>query len=179
VASLDPVPLPPDREGRLRLGLPTRRATVRLGRRLARVLDVGDLLLLAGDLAAGKTFLTRALCRGLGVADQVRITSPSFALVHEYSGAPSAAAPAGLAIVHADLYRMGDAADVTSLGLRERRADALVVVEWGTGYAEALGGGGLELELVVEDAGRSASLWASQADQLARVVEAIGLGIGS
>ena len=179
MTSLDPVLLAPDCEGRLRLALPTRRATVRLGRRLAQVLDVGDLLVLAGDLAAGKTFLTRALCRALGVPEHVRITSPSFALVHEYSGAPTAAAPAGLAIVHADLYRMGATADVTGLGLRERRADALIVVEWGMPYAEALGGGSVELELVVAPAGRSASLWASQPDRLAQVVEAIGLGSGS
>jgi tRNA threonylcarbamoyladenosine biosynthesis protein TsaE len=163
----------------VRLGLPTRRATVRLARRLATAFDVGDLLILTGDLAAGKTFLTRALCRGLGVSEQVRITSPSFALVNEYSGAPTLGAPGGLSIVHADLYRMGGAAEVSGLGLRERRADALVVVEWGAPYAGQLGGGQIELALAVEPVGRSASLWADQAEQLAHVVEAIGLGIGS
>jgi len=179
VASREPVRLPARDDGVVRLALPTRRATVRLGRRLARALDVGDLLLLSGDLAAGKTFLARALCRGLGVPATERITSPSFALVHEYEGAPSAAAPAGLPIVHADLYRVADLSEVAALGLRERRADALVVVEWGLAYAAELGGRSIELELAVAPRGRTAALHAAEADELVRVVEAIGLPVRS
>ena len=179
MASRNPVLLPARAGGRLTLALPTRRATVRLGRRLARALDVGDLLILAGDLAAGKTFFARALCRGLGVPAGERITSPSFALVHEYDGGPSPAAPEGLKIVHADLYRLGDVSEVAALGLRERRADALVVVEWGTPYAAELGGRSIELELTVAPRGRRASLRAEETADLTRVVEAIGLGIGS
>ncbi|MBW2454063.1 MAG: tRNA (adenosine(37)-N6)-threonylcarbamoyltransferase complex ATPase subunit type 1 TsaE [Deltaproteobacteria bacterium] len=163
----------------MRLALPTRRATVRLGRRLARALDVGDLLILAGDLAAGKTFLARALCRALGVPARERITSPSFALVHEYDGAPSRGAPRGLPIVHADLYRVGDVSEVTALGLRERRADALVVVEWGRPYVAELGGRSLELELAVAPSGRTAWLRAEEPAELTAAVEAIGLGIRS
>ncbi len=179
MASREPVVLPPHAGEGLRLALPTRRATVRFGRRLARALDVGDLLILAGDLAAGKTFLTRALCRALGVPAQERITSPSFALVQQYEGASSPRAPEGLPIVHADLYRVGDVSEVTALGLRERRADALVVVEWGRPYAAELGGRSLELELMVAPTGRTAVLRAEQAAELTRVVEAIGPSIGT
>src|SRR5262245_6629566 len=104
--------------------LGTRRATVRLARRIAPALEAGDLLILKGDLGAGKTFFTRALCRALGVPASTRITSPTFTLVHEYE--------ARLPIHHADAYRLADATDLAALGLREARAGgALVIVEWG------------------------------------------------
>jgi tRNA threonylcarbamoyladenosine biosynthesis protein TsaE len=117
------------------LALATRRATRRLGRTIARSLEAGDLVLLSGDLGAGKTFLTRAVAHGLGVRGA--ITSPTFTLVREI------VTPRGL-LVHADLYRLrGDALDAETrrLGLREQRADgAFLVVEWGEDALDALGG---------------------------------------
>jgi tRNA threonylcarbamoyl adenosine modification protein YjeE len=121
------------------LQLPSRRATIRLARQLGAHVRPGDLLLLAGELGTGKTFFVRALARSLGVPHGVRITSPSFALVHEYQ--------ARIPLVHADLYRLGSSEEVRGLGLRELRERALVVVEWGEPYAAALGGGALHLEL--------------------------------
>jgi tRNA threonylcarbamoyladenosine biosynthesis protein TsaE len=117
------------------LALPTRRDTRRLGRAIAKGLHGGDLVLLSGDLGAGKTFLARAIARGLGVHGP--ITSPTFTLVREIP------TPRGL-LVHADLYRLrGDALDAETrrLGLREHRADgAFLVVEWGEDARGALGG---------------------------------------
>jgi len=153
--------------------LPTRRATIRLARRLAAHLRVGDLLLLAGELGAGKTFFVRALARALGVPSNVRITSPSFALVHEYS--------ARLPLVHADLYRLASAEEVLALGLRELRDRALVVVEWGEPHAAALGAAALHLELWLAAPGgtaRRASLRSSlpaDDERSARIATEIGL----
>ena len=144
--SRDPVPL-----DERRFALPTRRATVRLASRLAGVIGAGDLLILSGELGAGKTFFTRALCRALGVAADQRVTSPSFTLVNEL-------AAGALSIVHADLYRVGSAREVIDLGLRDRRQDSLVIVEWGKPYQEELGGGALLLELAVAQEGRIATL---------------------
>lgn len=150
------------------IDLPTRRATVRLARALAPALEVGDLLVLAGELAAGKTFFVRALARALGVPASVPVTSPTFALVHELSGR--------LPIVHADLYRLADAEEAERLGLYERRDDALLLVEWGGPHVAALGGGAVHLELTLEGAhGRRASLTADAGGQaclsrLARVL---------
>jgi len=115
--------------------LRSRRDTRHLGAAVARVLEAGDLVILSGDLGAGKTFLVRAIARALGVGGAV--TSPTFALVQEYA---TPRAP----LVHADLYRLrgpGLAAEVARLGLRERRREgAILLVEWGEDAAEALGG---------------------------------------
>ena len=126
--------------------LPTRRSTIQLARRLAGALQGGDLVVLAGGLGAGKTFFARALCRALGVPADVPVTSPTFTLVHEYEGR--------IPIRHADVYRLGSPGELVELGLREQRADgALLVVEWGEPYLEALGGDGLLLELAVSPEG--------------------------
>ena len=117
--------------------LRSRRDTTRLGAAIARVLEPGDLVVLAGDLGAGKTFLARAIARGLGVKGAV--TSPTFTLVQEYAidRAP---------LLHVDLYRLREsktplAREIARLGLRERRAEgAILLVEWGEDAIDALGG---------------------------------------
>ena len=120
--------------------LPTRRATTHLAGRLAPLLAAGDLIVLSGELGAGKTFFTRALCRKLGLSERVRVTSPTFSLVHELATQPP--------MLHADLYRLEKARDVRELGLLERRDEGqLLVVEWGEPYVDQLGGDALVMEL--------------------------------
>lgn len=118
--------------------LATRKATIRLARRVASHLRAGDLLLLDGPLGAGKTFFARALLRALGVPAAVAVPSPTFALVHRYQGSAHA-------VLHADLYRVRDEANplasTRALAIREDREDgAIVIVEWAAGLEEALGG---------------------------------------
>lgn len=126
--------------------LPTRRRTIQLARRLAPHIQASDLILLEGDLGAGKTFFARALCRALGVPPSLAVTSPTFTLVHEYDGR--------LPIAHADLYRLRDPAELPELGLRERRAEGVVLlVEWGGPYLGALGGDGLRIALKLSGQG--------------------------
>jgi tRNA threonylcarbamoyladenosine biosynthesis protein TsaE len=117
----------------LEVPLPTRRATKLLGRAIARSLSPGDLFILSGPLGSGKTFLVRAICRALGLDPKVRVTSPTFTLVHEYPTSPPA--------IHVDLYRLRLPEDVSELGLIEQREDGRVLfVEWGEPFVELLGG---------------------------------------
>ena len=149
----------------LRLALGTRRDTRRLGVAIASSLEAGDLVLLSGDLGAGKTFLARSIARGLGV--RTPMTSPTFTLVREIP------TPRGL-LVHADLYRLrGDALDVETrrLGLREHRGEgAFVLVEWGEDALDALGGHpDLTVSLaIVGPHGRAAILSGPKAAAVAR-----------
>lgn len=97
-------------------------ATTAFGGRLALLLRPGDLVLLQGDLGAGKTALARAMIRVLVGDAALDVPSPSFALVQPYDAAP---AP----ILHADLYRLAAAREIDELGLFDR-PEAIVLVEW-------------------------------------------------
>lgn len=97
-------------------------ATAELGRRLAGALRPGDLLLLHGDLGAGKTALARAIVRTLMADPRLDVPSPSFALVQPYEGN-------GVSVLHTDLYRIRDPREVDELGLFDR-PEAIILCEW-------------------------------------------------
>jgi tRNA threonylcarbamoyladenosine biosynthesis protein TsaE len=94
--------------------------TRRLGERLSHLLRAGDVLLLKGELGAGKTCLTQGIGKGLRVHEVVK--SSSFVLVNEYEGR--------LHVYHADLFRLGDQDEVADLYLEENARDGLLIVEW-------------------------------------------------
>ena len=95
--------------------------TRRLGERIGRMLRAGDVVLLSGDLGAGKTVLAQGIGRGLGVADPIK--SSSFVIMNEYDGA-------SLRLFHADLYRLEDPEQVAELALEELASRGVLVVEW-------------------------------------------------
>lgn len=97
--------------------------TRRLGERLGRLLGPGDVVLVEGDLGAGKTAFVKGIAAGLGL-DPEDVSSPSFALVHEYG--PAGKPPV---LVHGDLYRVLPGASIADLDL-EGRKDAILAVEW-------------------------------------------------
>lgn len=126
----------------LELELPNRRSTKKLAQALAATLGAGDLVVLSGPLGAGKTFLVRALLHALGLPAGEPVTSPTFALVNEYA--------LGIPVVHADLYRLDDDADVEELGLRDvRRRGATLLVEWGERFVDTLGGDALVVTITL------------------------------
>lgn len=91
---------------------------------LAAAVGPGDVIALEGDLGAGKTTLTRHLARALGVPPEIPVTSPTFTLANHY-------VTPDMRIIHADLYRLGDATEAAAIGVEEWLAgDALVLVEW-------------------------------------------------
>ncbi len=111
-----------------------------LGRRLAGRLRPGDLVILTGDLGAGKTTLTQGIGAGLGVRGAV--TSPTFVISRVH---PSLSA--GPALVHADAYRLGGVAELDDLDLDVSVEDSVTVVEWGAGLAEGLADDRLEIAI--------------------------------
>jgi tRNA threonylcarbamoyladenosine biosynthesis protein TsaE len=102
--------------------LPDDSATSALGARLAAALRPGDLVLLDGDVGAGKTALARAVIRALTGDARMDVPSPTFALVQPYEAN-------GTPVLHTDLYRLAGEREIDELGLFDR-ADAIVLVEW-------------------------------------------------
>ncbi len=118
--------------------------TVKLGRRLARLLKPPVLVLLEGELGSGKTTLTKGLVAGRGAAREEDVTSPTFTLVHEYGPPPEGSkrsrkvkgsGPQGgkaRPVYHVDLYRIETSQELFTLGLEDLLArPVMVIVEWG------------------------------------------------
>ncbi|WP_298456255.1 tRNA (adenosine(37)-N6)-threonylcarbamoyltransferase complex ATPase subunit type 1 TsaE [uncultured Cellulomonas sp.] len=127
-------------EAVLRGELPDADATRGLGRALAAVLRPGDLVVLTGDLGAGKTTLTQGIGAGLGVRGQV--ASPTFIIARVH---PSLTG--GPALVHVDAYRLGSLEEVDALDLDASLEESVTVVEWGEGLVESLADDRLEVSL--------------------------------
>ena len=124
----------------LTLRLPTVEDTRALGRRLAALLQAGDLVILTGDLGAGKTALTSGIGAALDVEGPV--TSPTFVIARVHPsrrGRP--------ALVHVDAYRLGTFAEVDDLDLDASLSESVTVVEWGEGKVEGLAESRLEIAL--------------------------------
>ena len=97
--------------------------TIQRGREVGAGLKPPALILLSGDLGAGKTTLTKGLVSGLGAAREEEVTSPTFTLVHRYEGATR--------VYHVDLYRIISFQDFETLGLEDVFGEqAVVIVEW-------------------------------------------------
>jgi len=108
-----------------------------VGRALGSVLATGDLVLLAGDLGAGKTQLAKGIADALGVAEPV--VSPTFTLAREYAGR--------VRMLHVDVYRLDRAQELLDLGLEEEGDDVVTVIEWGDVAAAHLPHERLEVRL--------------------------------
>jgi tRNA threonylcarbamoyladenosine biosynthesis protein TsaE len=112
-----------------------------VGERLAGLLDGGDVVVLTGELGAGKTTLVQGVGAGLGITE--RVASPTFTLVREYSGR--------LPVIHADVFRLERVGEVIQLGLDEAGRDAVLMVEWGDAIEDELPPERLRIELTSED----------------------------
>src|SRR5699024_5770103 len=120
--------------------LPDAEATTALGAHLAGVLRAGDLVILTGELGAGKTTLTQGLGTALGVRG--RVSSPTFIIAREH--APTGTGPG---LIHVDAYRLTSLAEVDSLDLDSSMDAAITVVAWGAGLVAQLAQDRLELTL--------------------------------
>jgi tRNA threonylcarbamoyladenosine biosynthesis protein TsaE len=129
----------------LNLKVTTAEQTHALGAALAGVLRAGDLLVLTGELGAGKTTFTQGLGEGLGVREG--IISPTFVLVRIHPSLPDGPNPGGPDLVHVDAYRLGSASEIDDIDLENTLDSSVTVVEWGRGRVEHLSDSRLEVEL--------------------------------
>jgi tRNA threonylcarbamoyladenosine biosynthesis protein TsaE len=105
--------------------------TISLGERLARELPHRGVVLLIGNLGAGKTTLAKGIVRGRGAAEPDEVSSPTFTLIHEYGP--------GAAVYHIDLYRLDELRQVATLGLEDIfDRDSLVLIEWGERFPQLM-----------------------------------------
>lgn len=109
----------------------SREETIALGERLGRALVAGDVLVLTGDLGAGKTQLTKGIAAGMGV--ETDVTSPTFTIEMVYEGAE-------MPLCHFDLYRLDSAEQLEDTGIFDvLGADGVCVIEWGEQFADEIG----------------------------------------
>src|SRR5579863_215028 len=102
--------------------------TIELGRRIALDLPRRAVVLLIGNLGAGKTTLAKGIVSGLAAAEPEDVSSPTFTLIHEYGGGR---------VYHVDLYRLDEPRQVATLGLEELlERDALILMEWGERFPQ-------------------------------------------
>lgn len=112
--------------------------TIALGEKLAAELPAKAIVLLIGNLGAGKTTLAKGIVKGLGAAQPDEVSSPTFTLIHEYS--PS--------VYHIDLYRLDREDQVTTLGLDEIfDRNAVVLIEWGERFPRVMPADRIEIRL--------------------------------
>jgi tRNA threonylcarbamoyladenosine biosynthesis protein TsaE len=113
--------------------------TIELGRRIARELPSRAVVLLVGNLGAGKTTLAKGIVNGLGAAEPEDVASPTFTLIHEYGGGR---------VYHVDLYRLDTPAQVATLGLDEIfDREAVVLIEWGERFPQLMPPDAIRIEL--------------------------------
>jgi tRNA threonylcarbamoyladenosine biosynthesis protein TsaE len=113
--------------------------TIELGRRITRDLPQRSVVLLIGDLGAGKTTLAKGIVSGLGAAPPEEVSSPTFTLIHEYGNGR---------VYHIDLYRLERPEEVATLGLDEIfEKDAVVLIEWGERFPQLMPPDRIEIRL--------------------------------
>jgi tRNA threonylcarbamoyladenosine biosynthesis protein TsaE len=121
----------------------TEAETIALGERLARELPARAVVLLIGNLGAGKTTLAKGMAKGRGAAEPDDVSSPTFTLIHEYGGGR---------VYHIDLYRLDEPRQVATLGLEELfDQDALVLIEWGERFPQLMPPQRTEIRLVARE----------------------------
>lgn len=118
--------------------------TVALGERLARDLPAKQVVLLIGQLGAGKTTLAKGIVKGLGAAQPEEVSSPTFTLIHEYGRDGR--------VYHVDLYRLDELRELATLGLEDLfEREAVVLIEWGERFPEILPEERTEIRIRVRD----------------------------
>ena len=124
--------------------------TQALGEKLGKTLKQGDVIALIGDLGTGKTCLTQGIARGVGIAPNEIVSSPSYILINEYSGT--------VPIYHIDLYRLENSEEIAELGLSEYvEGDGICIIEWAERMTDALPDSCIKIHITLAEANASYS----------------------
>jgi len=119
--------------------------TTDLGRRLAADLKPGSVVLLRGELGAGKTTMVKGIAEGFGAAEAASVTSPTFTLIHEYRGPE-------VILYHIDLYRIDTQRELDTLAIDDLLApNSILLIEWGDKFERFVRE--RDAEIAIEDAG--------------------------
>jgi N-acetylmuramate 1-kinase len=149
--------------------LPDEAASEAFATSLAMMLRPGDLVLLQGELGAGKTTFARALIRAVANDPELEVPSPTFTLVQSYE-------LPGLAVAHMDFYRLDDPGEVAELGVDDALETGAVIIEWPERAGTMLPPGGLIVRLEEQGSGRDAHITAPDAGWLERLDRLAGVG---
>jgi len=142
---------------------------VEIGRRIGTALESGDIVALIGELGSGKTCLTQGLAKGLGVAENVPVVSPTFTLVNEY--------PGRLPLVHLDVYRLKGPGDLEDMGYEEYfYGGGVVVIEWAEKVREILPGKTLVVRMAYVDENTREIILEGPPETLAKLGERLKSG---
>ncbi|MCE2413631.1 tRNA (adenosine(37)-N6)-threonylcarbamoyltransferase complex ATPase subunit type 1 TsaE [Candidatus Poribacteria bacterium] len=115
-----------------------------LGEKLGKTLKRGDVIALVGDLGTGKTCLTQGIARGVGIARDEVVNSPSYILINEYNGT--------IPIYHIDLYRLENRAEIAELGLSEYiDGDGICIIEWAERITDSLPETCIKIQITLAD----------------------------
>ena len=118
--------------------------TQALGEKIGKTLKRGDVIALIGDLGTGKTCLTQGIARGVGIAPNEIVSSPSYILINEYNGT--------VPIYHIDLYRLENGEEIAELGLSEYvEGDGICIIEWAERMADALPDSCIKIDITLAD----------------------------
>ncbi len=124
--------------------------TQTLGEKLGKTLKRGDVIALVGDLGTGKTCLTQGIARGVGIASDEVVNSPSYILINEYSGE--------IPIYHIDLYRLENSEEIAELGLSEYiEGDGICIIEWAERMSDLLPDTCIKIHITLTDTNASHS----------------------
>ena len=124
--------------------------TQTLGEKLGKTLKRGDVIALVGALGTGKTCLTQGIARGIGIAPDEVVNSPSYILINEYNGA--------IPIYHIDLYRLENSEEIAELGLSEYiESDGICIIEWAERMSDLLPDTCIKIHITLADTNASHS----------------------
>ena len=121
----------------------TEEDTTALGEQLAREFAIGDVVLLIGNLGAGKTTLAKGIVRGLTGVSTDEVSSPTFTLIHEYGERPK--------VYHIDLYRLDTPEEVAALGLDDLFETGICLIEWGERFRDMMPERRVEIDLDTQE----------------------------